>query len=76
MIAGEAKGCQQRFQLHKHLVFASTKDIRQDLPAAVIDGMPQPPPVFLLPNNAPHLISFGFVDPAGHDVHVAWVYGA
>jgi hypothetical protein len=69
MRALEAKGFQQGLQLHKDPVLTSTTDMRQDLPTAVIDRMPQPPLVFLLPDKAPHLVDFGFVDPAEHDIH-------
>jgi hypothetical protein len=35
----------------------------------VIDRLPHPPLVFLLPDQAPHLVDFGFVDLADHDIH-------
>jgi len=64
---------QQRFQLEKHFIRTSAKDIGQDLAGPVIDGMPEPPLVLLLPDKAPHFIHFRLVDAPDHDVHVAGV---
>src|SRR3712207_6202175 len=59
----DPKRLQQRFQLQKYLVLAPAKDIRQDRAGPVIDGMPEPPLLPLLPHKAPHFIDFGVVDP-------------
>lgn len=69
MIAPNAKGGQQGFQLDKDFVLTPPKDVRQDLPTAVIDGVPQPSLVLLLAHKTPHLVDFRFVDPADHDIH-------
>ncbi len=40
--AREPEGLEQCFELQKDLIFATTKDIGQNLACVVIDGMPQP----------------------------------
>ena len=40
--ASEPEGREQRFELQKNFIFATTKDIGQNLACVVIDGMPQP----------------------------------
>jgi hypothetical protein len=62
---------QQRFQLEKHVIRASAKNICQDLAGPVINGIPEPPLVSLLPDKAPHFIHLRLGDPTDHDVHVA-----
>ena len=47
IIAGDPKRLQQRFELHKHFIFAACKDVRQDFAASVVDRMPKPPGLFL-----------------------------
>ena len=42
IIAPDPKRLQQRFEQQKHVVFAATKDVGQDLAGVVIDGMPEP----------------------------------
>src|ERR687895_1247225 len=69
----DAKRLQQRFQLQTYLVLAPAKDIRQDRAGPVIDGMPEPPLLLLLPHKAPHFIDFGVIDPTNDDVHAARV---
>src|SRR5215831_15190887 len=69
----DPKGLQQRFQLQKYLVLAPAKDRRQNRAGPVIDGMPEPPLLRLLPHKAPHCIDFGVVDPTDDDVHAARV---
>ncbi len=61
---------QQSFQPQKYLTLAPAKDICQDLAGPVIDGMPEPPLVSLLPDKAPHFIHLRLGDPTDHDVHV------
>src|SRR5712691_4737327 len=60
VVAGEPEGRQQRFELQKDLVCAATKDVGQDLPCAVIDGMPEPAWIAFVPNKRPHLIHLRF----------------
>jgi|GEM_PF-3134211 len=48
IVAPDTKGLEQGLQFHKDLVCAPTKDVRQHLPAAVIEGVPQPPWLLLL----------------------------
>ena len=45
------KRLQQGFELQKHLVLATPKNIGQHLATAMINGMPQPPLVFLASNG-------------------------
>ena len=71
MKAPDPEGLQQRFQLHKYLIRAPTKDIRQDGAGPVIDGMPEPPLLLLLSHKAPHFIDFGLINPADGDLHIA-----
>ena len=73
MKARDPKGRQQRFQLPKHLICTPAKDIRQDRAGPVIDGMPEPPLVLLLPYKAPHLVDFGVINPMDDDVSIARV---
>jgi len=51
VLAGEPKGLQQFLQLHQHLLLASAKHVRQHHPCAMIDGVPQPPLILLLPHQ-------------------------
>jgi hypothetical protein len=70
----DPKGLQQGFQLQKHLVLASAKDIRQDNPGAMIDRMPEPSRLLLLAHKAPHFVDFCFVNSTDDDVHAARVH--
>src|SRR6266568_96518 len=56
VVAGQSEGLQQRFELQKDVVFATTKDVGQDLAGVVIDGMPEPAGVAFVPDKRPHLI--------------------
>jgi hypothetical protein len=56
--ACDPKGLQEGLQPQKHRILTPAKDRRQDLPGAVIDGMPQPPLFLLLAHKAPHVIHF------------------
>src|SRR5215831_7738968 len=56
IIAPDPKRLQQRFEPQKHVVFAATKDVGQDLAGVVIDSMPEPTRVAFVPDERPHLI--------------------
>src|SRR5215813_6757728 len=56
IIAPDPKRLQQRFEPQKHVVFAATKDVGQDLAGVVIDGMPEPARVAFVADKRPHLI--------------------
>ena len=71
IIPRDAKGLQQRSSTSKDLVRAPPKDVGQDFPGAVIDGMPQPARLFLLPHIAPHFVHFGFVHALQDDLDLA-----
>ena|SRR2546422_6356220 len=58
--ASEPEGREQRFELQKNFIFATTKDIGQNLACVVIDGMPQPALVAFLADKAPHLVDLSF----------------
>src|SRR2546428_9995431 len=73
--AGEPKGLEQRFQLQKNLILATSKDIRQDRTRVVINRMPQPPLVLLLADKTPHLIYLGFPSSLNRYGHLLGVYG-
>src|SRR5215471_794300 len=64
VITGDSKGL---LQLHKHLILASAKHVRQHCACAMIDGVPQPPLLLLLPHKAPHFIDFGVLYATDHD---------
>jgi hypothetical protein len=70
VIARDAKRLEQPFELQKYLILPPAKDIGQDLTRMVIDGMPEPPLVLLLPYKGPHLIDFRFLSPLNHYVHI------
>ena len=74
--AREPQGLQQRFELQKDLILATPKDLRQDRSRVVIDGMPQPPLVFLLTDKTPHLIHLGFTSALNVHSNFGWVEGA
>ena|SRR5215470_7471996 len=61
IVVRDTKGLKQCFQLYKDLVLAPTKDVRQDLPGAVINGMPEPARLLFLAHKAPHFVHFGSV---------------
>ena len=46
--SGETERLQQLFELQKNLVFATTKDIRQDCARVMINGMLQPAVAYTL----------------------------
>src|SRR6266705_2448116 len=73
---GEPEGLQQRFELHKDVVFAATKDIGQDRARVMINRMPQPAWVPFVADKAPHFVDLRF--PSLLNVHqdFGWVYGA
>src|SRR2546426_7943491 len=75
VIAGDPKGLQQCLQLHKHLVLASAKHVRQHRTCAMIHGMPQPPLILLLPHKAPHFVDFGVLDAMHDDFDSVGLYG-
>src|SRR5215510_318592 len=64
VITGDSKGL---LQLDKHLILASAKHVRQHRACAMIDGVPQPPLLLLLPHKAPHFIDFGVLYATDHD---------
>ena len=67
----DAKGLQQGFKLQKNFVSAMAKDIRQDFPCPMIEGMPQPAGLFLFPHKTPH-----FIDLCGLYSANAYCHGA
>ena len=42
IILQNAKWFQQAFEFHKHLIFATPQDVRQDVTAMVINRVPEP----------------------------------
>src|SRR6266851_7471170 len=60
IVAGQPERLEQRFELQKDFVFATTKNVCQDLSYAVIDGMPEPAWVPFVANKRPHFIHFCF----------------
>ena len=75
IIAHDAQGLEQPFELQKHLVLTSATDLRQHLARVVIDRMPQPALRVLLSPIRPHRIDFRVVRPPDDHVHVARVQG-
>jgi hypothetical protein len=71
IVARDAERLQQCLQLYKDLVRTPPKNIGQDLPSAVIKGMPQPARLFLLPHKTPHFVHFGGVYTLDDDLDVA-----
>src|SRR5882724_892190 len=60
IILCDPKRLQQPFQLQKHLILATPKDIGKDGPREVINRVPQPPLLLFLADKRPHLIHLGF----------------
>src|SRR5882724_9765354 len=60
IILCDPKRLQQPFQLQKHLILATPKDIGKDGPREVINRVPKPPLVLFLADKRPHLIHLGF----------------
>ena len=56
--ARDPKRLEQLFELQKDRILPPPKDVRQYGPTDVIDGVPQPPWLCLLPDITPHLIEF------------------
>src|SRR5882762_4445965 len=71
IVARDAKGLQQGSELQEHLVLSTTKHLRQDFPCPMIDGMPQPPWLFLFTHKAPHFIDLCGLYPTNAYCHVA-----
>src|SRR2546425_529710 len=76
VVAGEPEGLQQRFELQKDFVFAATKDVGQDLACVMIDGMPEPAWVALVPDKRPHLIHLRFARALHVPGYLGWVQRA
>jgi hypothetical protein len=56
--ARDPKRLEQLFELQKDRILPPPKEVRQYGPTDVIDGVPQPPWLCLLPDITPHLIEF------------------
>gem|GEM_PF-2293942 len=69
-ILRNAKRFQQAFEFQKHLIFATPKDVGQDLTAAVINRVPEPPRLSFPTYVGPPLIDFRFGSPLDHHVHL------
>src|SRR6266480_5051253 len=59
-VVREPEGLQQRLELEKDGILATTKDIRQDRSRAMVNGMPEPTWVAFVPDKRPHLIHLRF----------------
>jgi hypothetical protein len=70
-IAREAEGLEHRLQLHTDLVCAPTTDLRPYFPAAVIEGVPEPARLLLLPDKAPHFVHFSCIHALQDDLDLA-----
>src|SRR5215471_6195749 len=68
IIAAQPEGLQQRFEPQKDLIFAAPKDVGPDLAGVVIDGMPEPAWVALVPDKRPHLIHLRLRFPSAFQV--------
>src|SRR5918999_655899 len=73
VIARDSKRLQQRFELQKYLIFTATKDVREDLAIAVVNGMPQPPLLLLTLNITPHFVHFSFLSESNDNFNLIWV---
>src|SRR6266702_7265260 len=60
IIVREPEGLQQRLELEKDGILATTKDIRQDRSRVVVNSMPQPAWVAFVADKRPHLIYLSF----------------
>ena len=60
IIMREPKGLQQRLELDKDGVLATTKDLRQDRSRVMVNGMPEPAWVAFVADKRPHLIHLRF----------------
>src|SRR5580765_239291 len=56
----EPKRLQQRLELEKDGILATTKDIRQDCSRAMVNGMPEPAWIAFVADKRPHLIHLRF----------------
>jgi hypothetical protein len=74
--AFDAKGLEQCFEFQKDLVFATTKDIRQDSPCVMINRVSQPTRMVFLANKTPHFIYLGFASLRDVHGHLVRVYTA
>jgi len=75
VVPGQSEGFEKRFELQEDLVFAAAKDIRQDRSGTVINRMPQPPRLLLLPDQTPHFVHLGFARALNMHGYVIWVDG-
>src|SRR5207253_9037638 len=58
----------------KDLILAATKDVGEDSASAVIYRMPEPAWCFLVADETPHFIDFGFVYFLNVHCKVVWIY--
>src|SRR2546425_10232442 len=56
----EPKRLQQRLELEKDGILATTKDIRQDRSRPMVNGMPEPAWIAFVADKRPHLIHLRF----------------
>jgi hypothetical protein len=73
VVPRDAKRLEQRFELQKRLILATTKEVGQDLTTVMIHGMPQPSLIFFALDKRPHLIGFGFISESHDHFHLFWV---
>lgn len=63
-------GSSSALSFRNHFILPPAKDIRYHPSPIVIDRMPQPALVVLLPHIGPHLIDFCFINPLDDHVHI------
>ena len=60
----DAKRFKQLLELKKHLIFAPSKHICQNLPSPPVNRVPQPSGVSLLAYKTPHFVKLRFLNPS------------
>jgi hypothetical protein len=73
VIARDATRLQQRFELEEYLILAASKDLRQHLSTALLNGRPQPPWLVFLAHVGPKFIDFRCLSEPNHHRPLIWV---
>jgi hypothetical protein len=73
IVMGQAKGFQERFEFEEDFILAASKDIRQNRPRTVINGMPEPTWVVFVADIRPHFVHLRLAGPLNVHGYLHWI---
>lgn len=74
-IARDTERFQERFQLQKDHVFATTEDVGQHLAGTMINRVPEPALILLATDKRPHFINFRLINLVNRHRYVLRIQG-